>query len=466
MGIFGPSYEETRLQSELDVANSKLKATEADLKTSRETVDSLLDTANGDRDTIIGLRRELADNKAANTVAEYVVKVLEEMEADGEIDFGAEETAKQIVMERTVAQVTASITDELIDAEYTRLAAEIEPDLAQIRAEQYDRLTHDGTFTSLEAKVGKDARAAAMQETLAEKRAAEEAKWQTPEAQAMLRAEVEADKGFMKLVEEISDKAYRAATHTQREQMRAEAPKLAKAEVAKSYDEALAKFMKEWPETWDGRDQIAVLKQKLAKQVEKWGKAEILAKTEDEELLKLAAKREEQLKADLQTEILLHDFTRGGADSSKITAGSRLEIYLGSTEGEVIETNRYGDNIVKKERNIVAKRYLRLAALGDGKFTVVHDSLSDAKSIYEKNDAIADGTVIIIGHQQIENGAASLQPTIIHDVPLFYDADTTNEVFTETHLKVQAIRLNDTLAADDKVKVINLPDGTTEKIKK
>lgn len=466
MGLFGPTSEELHLQSELDTTRATLAETSEELERTRESERRLLGVADSDAGTIRDLRKELADNQIANHIAAYTLDVLAKMEEAGEIDFGAEATAREVVTQRTIDQATASVTNELIDTEYARLAAEIDPaTIDTIRKQLTDRMTHDGTFEGLKKEVAQDTRKKLIEELLAEARVEAEAALTAPEAKTELWTEVQADETYMQEVAKIVAQARKAALQAQRDEFKASAPELARQEVETGHDAALAAFMKEWAGTYEGSDKIAKLKRKLEKRVAEEAEAEILAATENATLKELYAKREAQLARDLEAEVLLADFTDGGIDTTTIQAGSRLELILGDTEQK---DDTYYDPGYGNRRGTIGiireKRRLNLTAEGNGKFIMNYDSLADSNSVYERNDAIAVGTVLQLGRQQIELEAITLDDRIVYGVPIFYDTDATDTTITSTELKVRAVKLNHTLAAKKAVKKIVRVDGKTEDI--
>lgn len=467
MGLFGPTYEEfDTVTQQLNAARAEHDATKRTLKLSTENEARLIDTANMDAGTIRDLRTELANNKIANEIGKYASRVIDEMEESGEIDFAVEATARAVVTDRTIAQITASLVNELIKTEYARLAAKINPDLEDIRAKQKERLTLDGTFAALETNVKHNTRTGVMADELALARQNAEAKWSTPEAQAELRTELEADTEFMKQVALAVEEARQNALRTQKSKFKEEAVTIAEAEIAKGEAMALEEYMDKWKKSSDGRNQIAALERKLERQVAAEGQEIVLAQTQDAKLKELYAERDAQLAKKLATEILIENFTTEGIDTNKIPAGSRLELYLGSTEikDEYYYDPAYGGNRRNNVSVAMVKRYLRLVSQGDGKFSVSYDSLGDATSPYELNDAIDIGTIIILGQQQVERDTRKLDSRIAYGIPLFYDTDDTDTNISPMQLKVQVVKLNGTVATVDAIKKVTMPGGASENL--
>lgn len=469
MGLFGPTNEELRLQAMLNDTQAQLASANEELERAGENQRRLLAVADGDADTIRGLREELNDNAIANRVAAYVINVLSQMEANGEIDFGAEATAREVVKERTIAQATASLTNLLLDTEYARLVAELDPEIIDtIRRQLIETFEHDGTFARIRNDVMRNTRKMIINEELANARAQAEQNTNTPEALSAIRAELETDPDFIEQIAAIRATAREKAMQAQKMELKRTAPDIAEQEIAAGKDAALKEFMKAWSSTNDGQQKIARLKRELNKAVAEMGEQEILKETHDATLLALRTQREQQIARDLEAEILLSDFTDGGIDTTKIPVGSRIELTL----GEVVEReDRYYDKSYGGERHgkikiIEGKRQLNLTAQDSGKFIVNFDSLANSKSVYEKVVAIPVGTILRLGRQKIDLNAVTLDDRIVYGVPLFYDTDDTDPEIMSMMLKICAVKLNHIYAILPEIKKIEHVDGTTEDLNK
>lgn len=147
---------------------------------------------------------------------------------------------------------------------------------------------------------------------------------------------------------------------------------------------------------------------------------------QDEELTRLLEEKTEQAKEKLARENkaneLLAAFEGGGIEVSSIESGSNIIIDL----GEISDThpNGYSHGRGSKPFLQLARR-LTMHALGANRFRVRADSLQDSKSPWERSLAIHDGTIIVIGNLQSENGEQSLEPRICAGAHLHYDDDTT-----------------------------------------
>ena len=187
---------------------------------------------------------------------------------------------------------------------------------------------------------------------------------------------------------------------------------------------------------------------------------EIVARINDEELTALVEKNKaaelEKARALDRGRELAEEFMRSGIDPTKLQSGDQLYVYLGSFSIEVREENksardRYGDmrtTAVKVNKKVVTyARKLELTARGDGVFVVDKDSLSDSRSPYEVQSALAQGSMIEVGRRLINGHDDGFEPRLAADVNLIVvkenlEDKTVHAPIIDTLLPVADVRIN------------------------
>lgn len=398
-------------------------------------------------------RGEALAQSAVAQAGDIAIRVGELID-QGNIPEAAGSIAMQHCFEEERRRLMSEATEHLIGKHGEQWRAQYRTEHgAEVAAQVDEGLRGTGAYESIEARTAKEVRENIRQARLDEMETAARAKLDTPQAQEELKAQVAAEL-------EASGEAERIQQAVQAEleqRWRPEALETIKAEVAAEVAAGEAGFKQEAQRTWrnsyHGEQFIHGVRSRLQNEWREAGTHELQLAIEDEEFITLIdtmlAKEKERLRREIKATELLTAFEGRGLAVNELEPDTQLTIYLGTAiAAEKVMVEPAPGYSIREDTKVVMRygRMLRLVAIGDGKFTVNHDSLSESKSQYERAAAIHQGAVIVIGRRQVENGSEELKPYVSAGVELHYDADTTDPAINSSLLPALNVEV-DGLAA-------------------
>lgn len=440
MALFGESQEERRLRSELAEARAMAATYRQDADTSR--------------DHTVQLSEQLKHAKSANLITDIASRALTEAEQSGEVQISAEDAAMGVVKKRFVDQASGVIANQIIDERSDVIRAQHTPEwIEEMKERVRQQYESDGTFETIEKDVTAEAVRTIAEELRAEYRESVVHENDNPEK----REEIKRKAGEL-LEQEGYRRSLEAELHRQWSE---EAREATRDEIEQNVRATEADFKERWKKQWRESADGQYHEQTRRRHYEQiWaGKSreEVASQVDDEvlnELLKERANREKQaLEKEAFYDEYLADFTGSGIDVDKIPEGATVTLLLGNVEAQV-EKDYYG-NIKSRKNAINLKRRIKLTSLGDGRFRVESDSMSESNSPHEKEEvARTAGEVIYIGRKSVDkttNGHDEpiLEHTLRSDVPLWIDDDKKDPKITPAYYPLANILINGISARKD-----------------
>jgi hypothetical protein len=402
------------------------------------------------------LQHRLAVREPVGRVAVEVEEQLEAADNQAYVGAEAQRMAQIAVFNAERSTMIEEQASELQRTHYDEYAAQLrETEGPAVRQRLDEQFKTDGTYTRIETDARRDVTAQIRTTLLEEKRAEVDAEVATDEERARITAQL---RGEVETSDEIMD--YRQQVRRDREDVWAADVKAAVQQEVEAEEAAREDtFKAEYGQRVRTSDATERQRQAIRRDLEKkWRDAtdqEIVDAVEDEELKTLLETRAEQVREKLRRETIVHEllsnFEGLGIDTEKIEENMKLVVLLGKV-GQVKVKEKYKDSWDNTQtRDIEATgvhcaRKITFVSLGDGRFIVDGDSLHDSSSVYERNDAIPLGTVVVLGRKVQENGSQKLDHHVAADVPFFYDDDTTTPNIIDSQLCIADVRVNGTSA--------------------
>ena len=392
----------------------------------------------------------MAQSQEAVRQAGHVAVTIEGLMAQGNISAAAGSIAMQECLDdekaRLMAEEAERLKSEHADRWRTQYRAEHG---AEVTAEVNDQLMTTGVYETIEAGVTAAIKADIHQAALDKLEADARTELDTPEAREEFTTQVADELEASGEAERIRQAVRAELEQVWRPAAIEDVKAQVTAEVATEEDDFKDGVKQTWRHSYQGEQFIAGVRRRLQAEWQNAGTEEIQLAVEDKELIDLVeailAKEKERLRREMKAKELLTAFEGRGLAVNELEPDTRLNIYLGTLIGsekvQIEQTGRYGTS---EDTKVVMRygRMLSLVALGDGKFTVNFDSLSDSKSQYEQAAAIHQGTVVVIGRRRVENGTEELTPYVSAGVDLHYDTDTTDPAITSGLLPVLNVEVD------------------------
>ncbi len=409
-----------------------------------------------------GLQQQVADLSAALDAERAVGEVADlartEVESEA-FQINVREDALSLASVAVVAaerrRLTEELSERLQDEEADRLAAEFrQTEGPKIKTTLTELFESDGTFDRIRDDAEAAVRADLQSEVLTDMKAEVLGELSKPEVQESIKERLREQIAASDEIEAYRDSVRR----NNEDRWIDEVEQQVKDEVDTEERAREQAFKTTYAEQFRASDYVTRRRDTLRRDLEgEWTSAteeDVLGQIDDEVLSELARKRAAILTEQAEVEVaamgLLKKFESTGLDTSEITEGSTLSIFMGDVKMfNTTEKDRYGYDTEVTKKGIECKRQLDLTALGDGKFVVDGDSLLDSDDEYRRNDALHRGTVIMIGRKVRENGEAELGPKVVADVPLYFAEDTEAKTLIDSLLPVANITLNGVKARQD-----------------
>lgn len=383
------------------------------------------------------------------TAVEAELGHIEEMGVTGE---EAERAAQVSVFSTERAKLVKDTTEDLIDTHRDRYVADLcIKEGPAIRMNVDAELKANGTYAHIEAEERSKLEQNLRESLIAEQREKIVADLQSDESQAGLR---------FKVAEEVRGSGeMEKYTDTQRAQLEEKWAEEARAEVRQEIDDAETAREIEFKTAYKAQ-QIQTQRWKSYRESKRadlernWSgvtSVELAAGIDDEELTLLLEQKARDAASELEKELhgkkLLGEFEGRGIDAGSLEQGTRLDILLGSIVDIKVKEDYRDYNGYPAQRDVTKPgvkclRKLTLTACGEGRFTVDRDSLSESKSVYEQDNSIDSGVIVVIGRKVSENGDQKLEQRLVAGIPLQYDDDTTTPNFVDTKVPIADVVIN------------------------
>lgn len=424
----------------------------------QEEINELQETVARQHGEITRLQGLLAIEQCVGPIADEVRAELTRLDREGIIDGAAQTAAAVAVSAVESARVTEELSERLQSEKHEYFAAKFRSEEAPaIHAGLVSLFESNGTFEKLKAEAEASIYAEIQTEVLDEAKARIVAEVDTEEARNSFRQQIQAEIDESDEITEYRSEAQEEFESQWRDEAVDEAKQKIKAEEAKREQTFKEWFAKQYKESYDGQRFIERTRASLE---EEWGPKsieEVAAEHRDQVLLDLLSKRADLAKAKLHEETtateLLEKFDGRGLDTSNISEGVDLVLYLGelgTTQVDESQRSRHGymEDVKVDKPAVFCRRKLELTSLGDGRFLVDKDSLVEKDSPYDKKAAI-ERKVIIIGREIVEAGESSLEKRIALGVTLFFDTDTNDPEISSSLLPVANIEVDGVSANPD-----------------
>jgi hypothetical protein len=376
--------------------------------------------------------------------------------------------SQAFALEQAETMAYATVCDE----EKQALTRELADELRQTRREEFTermrlehgpalrttldaQFTRDGTYAQVESDARKEVEGAIRGVLITQKRAEVEAELDTPESRAAIEQEIREELEGSTEMDEYRSDVRSARQDTWRAEVRASVT----ATIDAGEEAGEADFKERYEVEVRKSDATRRRRQSVRSNLEQtWREAtdEKVAKAlGDEELQALLTEKAEQAKEKLRRENhareLIADFEGLGIDVTQAEENTKIVVYLGSRGPvKVTEKDRYGDKSTVEKQGVICKRKLTFTSLGAGRFLTEGDSLLNSESVYERNDCLQPGTIVVLGRKVRENGTEKLDYRLAADVPFFYDDDTTTPNIVDTMLGIADVEINGISARDIK----------------
>ena len=419
-----------------------------------EGANARADELQHERDT---LAAENARLRSAVAVSPELIKGIQEAEKHVFIGRAAMEKA---VIDDLVGKARTKLEAEyrgfLRDSFAKKVATDIRlQDGPKILADLSNLFENDGTFTRIRAEAVTAFRRETADALGQEAMDAAIAELNDPERKAAILAELAAELATDPTVEQHREEYRRKLRKELEEEARQNALTAAEAEVESQRAVIVAGAQAEWKKSRQGKQAIEQKRKKAEDAIKAMGIESLQVELNDEALAE--AMRQ---KTTLETEKLVrtntanrlaHEFTTNGIDTSAIPSGTVLEIVLGKVKKEQVKTkDSYGYNVTEEADVLERMRRITVVSKGEGLYRVAKDDLADSTNPYSRNAALHEGTVITLGmlvrHTDESGTRLELDKHIREGATLQYDTNPTDPAFTDTHLPVANVVINDVAA--------------------
>lgn len=398
------------------------------------------------------LAHQLAIREPVGRIAIGVQQELETADSRGYVNAEAERIAQIAVFSAERQSMIEELAGELKRTRYDEYADRLrEVEGPAIQKQLDEHFQTDGTYASIESKARSDVTAEIHSNVRAQKRAEIDTLLSTDEERQRISEDVrEKVEGSEEIARYRKDVRSRLEAGW-RAEVTVEVQDTVEREEMADEDAYKAEYAQQVRDTDMMKRKRADVRNRLEQDWRSKTVEEVASAIQDEELQDLLSTRAEREKERLRRESYAHDLVQNfesiGLDVSDVEEGTKISVLLGQLSTlKVKEQYKNSWNEVQtrevSKTGIVCQRKLTFIALGGNRFMVGDDSLHNSASVYERNDALEHGTIVVLGRCVKENGQQKLEHRLAADVPFYFDDDTTSPNIIDAQMSIADVSVN------------------------